>query len=81
MMLMIIINQGFLENPAEQVRAQMDVGYSTIKKYMDQGIKIWYTHPRPNFGLFLIKVLRGALFIHTGNSQEILISSGVTAYS
>lgn len=46
----LILFQNFLDNPLEQVRAQMDVGSSTEKK-----TKTWYTHPRPNFGVFIIK--------------------------
>ena len=46
---MLLVN-GFFENPEEQVRTQMDVGYS-----QDKNGKWWFTHPRPNFGLFLVK--------------------------
>jgi len=46
----LLLYQGFLENPLEQVRAQMDMGFST-----DKITKTWFTAPRPNFGCFLIK--------------------------
>ena len=45
-----LLFDGFLENPLEQVRAQMDVGYLTDKVY-----KTSFSAPRPNFGLFLVK--------------------------
>ena len=47
----LLLYQGFLENPYEHVRAQMDMGFSTNQS----ANHAWYSHPRPNFGLFLIK--------------------------
>ena len=41
----LILYEGFLENSLEQVRAQMDMGFST-EKFSNT----WYTHPRTNFG-------------------------------
>jgi len=46
----MLLTEGFFENPLEQVRTQMDVGYSQHKT-----MHYWYTHPRPNFGLFIVK--------------------------
>ena len=46
-----ILIQGFFENDHEQIRSQMDVGYSHRK----HEARTQYTHPRPNFGCFLVK--------------------------
>ena len=45
-----LLFQGFLENPLEQMRAQMDLGFVT-----DKPSNTAMTTPRPNFGLFLVK--------------------------
>lgn len=45
-----LLVEGFLDNPLEHVRSQMDVGYSHHKETHEP-----YTHPRPNFGVFLVK--------------------------
>ena len=46
----LLLCNGFFENPLEHVRSQMDVGYSHYKHNNEM-----YTHPRPNFGVFLVK--------------------------
>ena len=46
-----LLTQDFFENNHEQLRSQMDVGYSHRK---DEA-HTQYTHPRPNFGCFLVK--------------------------
>jgi len=46
----LLLYDGFLADPLEQVRSQMDVGYSQHRTQ-----HYWYTHPRPNFGLFIVK--------------------------
>jgi len=40
----------FLNNSEEQIRAQMDAGVSMVKFQWT-----WYSFPRPNFGVFLVK--------------------------
>jgi hypothetical protein len=44
---------GFLDNETEHVRCQMDLIYST--KEDENGNTYWYSHPGPNFGLFVAK--------------------------
>ena len=46
----MLLCDGFFDNPLEHVRSQMDVGYSHYKHNNEM-----YTHPRPNFGAFLVK--------------------------
>jgi hypothetical protein len=46
-----LLFDGFLENPYEQVRAQMDVG-SCMNKSAGM---TWFTQPLTNFGVFLVK--------------------------
>lgn len=46
----LLLYEGFLDNPFEHLRSQMDVGFGNEKKY-----NTMTTFPRPNFGIFLIK--------------------------
>lgn len=46
----LLLYEGFLENPYEHLRSQMDVGFGNEKKS-----NTMTTFPRPNFGIFLIK--------------------------
>ena len=44
---------GFLNNESEHVRCQMDLIFSM--KEDEKGDLYWFSHPGPNFGLFLVK--------------------------
>jgi hypothetical protein len=44
---------GFLDNETEHIRCQMDLVYSMNKDR--DGDLYWFSHPGPNFGLFLVK--------------------------
>lgn len=45
--------EGFLDNETEHIRCQMDLIYSMNKD--SNGNLYWFSHPGPNFGLFLAK--------------------------
>jgi hypothetical protein len=45
--------QGFMENKTEHIRSQMDMVYSMETR--EDGKLHWFSHPGPNFGLFIVK--------------------------
>lgn len=49
---------GFFENPLEQVRSQTDIGHIQERRKKFEGTPVfgtWFTTPRSNFGLYLVK--------------------------